>query len=510
MAGTDLVLLLLKHSLTVALVLLVLRHWRGASAARRVFVARCGLLALLLALLLTMWLPLPALPLHLPYAVTAMLDAPLVLPDLPWLARPPVAAAGFGASAHAAILGRGLLLVWGTVAGLMIMHMLAAVLRLQRLASVAALVTAPAWCASLARLRARDGVKRQVTLLVSDRVRSPLSWGLRRCVIVIDPVSLRTASPDAVLAHELAHIARHDWPVMLFARALVALYWWHPLMHLLQRTLAHDIECAADDAVLASGILASEYAQTLVSVSRHAFAPGAATGLAGRGAALVARIGGLLEARRARGPVSAGQWLAGSGLTLALVLVLGSLVVRGEHVVWPERLLGAPADDPRQDAARMLEGLDNPNFRQLAQAMRSGDVGQRHAPGGTSFRQRAAIPALMLALQDRRPAVRQLALWALGEMSFPETAPAIAALLTDPAPAVRAEAAAALGDLGEVRWLPVMLALLRDGDPVVRARVAHALGDLADPAAILALRAARTDPDPDVAAQVDWALAQMR
>ncbi|UUZ50845.1 hypothetical protein LP420_15110 [Massilia sp. B-10] len=80
-------------------------------------------------------------------------------------------------------------------------------------------------------------------------------------------------------------------------------------------------------------------------MSRHAFAQAPAylaSQIAGRGKALALRIGALLDQRRARAPVSRGQWLLGAAASLALVLVLGTLVQRGEHVVWPDALL-APA-----------------------------------------------------------------------------------------------------------------------------------------------------------------------
>ena len=60
MAGTDLAQLLLKHGVTVLLLLCLLRLLAHASAARRVFAARCGLVALLLMPLF--WLSLPPMP----------------------------------------------------------------------------------------------------------------------------------------------------------------------------------------------------------------------------------------------------------------------------------------------------------------------------------------------------------------------------------------------------------------------------------------------------------------
>ncbi len=517
MAGTDLVLLLLRHTLTVLLVLLVLRGLRKASAASRVFAARCGLAALVLMPLA--WLMVPALPLHLPYAWTALLAPPVELPKMAWLDAAPPPAEGFDAPFRAAAYGRVLLLVYALVVLLYLSRIAWALWRLKRIAANAEPLMAPAWCAALQSLQATQttqttiGMARPVRLLVSDQVASPMSWGVRRPVILLDRASVGAVAPDPVLAHELAHLAAHDWPVMLLARTLLAFYWWHPVMHLLLRSMEHDMECAADDAALRAGVKPSQYAHTLLQVSRQAFDPARASTLAqriaGRGAGLAARIAALLEVRRARRSVTRGEWAVGVAMTGLLVLALGGFALKGEQLVWPDQLLHASAIARGQDVCVLLDGLDNPNFTQLAAAMRAGDFSQRHAVEVESFRQRAAIPALVLALQDRQAVVRRLAAWALGEMRFPETAPALAVLLSDTDPLVRAEAAGALGDMGEVRWLPVFHAMLHDPEPAVRTRVVHALGDLAEQASIPALEALRGDPDGTVAEQVRWVLREI-
>ncbi len=512
MAGSDLILIMLQHTLTVLLVLLALHGMRLTSASRRVFAARCGLTAL--ALMPLAWMLVPEVPLRLPYAWTALMAPPAALPELAWLAGAPPPAAGFAAPSRAAELGRALLIVYGLVLLLYVARMALAMWRLGRIESTATVVTAPEWQATLQALHGASAIGRPVRLLVSEQLTSPLSWGLFRPVIVLDRNSHDSIAPAPVVAHELAHIAAHDWIIMLLARALLAVYWWHPLMHLLVRSMAHDMECAADDATLRSGVRPSEYAQTLVHVSRHAFG-GAGHGrlaqpIAGRGSALMARIDALLEARRARERVTRMQWAGGAAVTALVVAALGGLVLKGEHVVWPDQLLAASTSAAGQDASALLAAMDNPNFTQLAAAMRAGDFGMRHAAQIASFRQRAAIPALILALQDQRPVVRQLGAWALSEMAFPETAPALAVLLADPVPLVRAEAAGALGDLGELRWLDTMHRMLRDADPRVRERVAHALGDLAQEASLPVLEAARRDPDAGVAEEVQWALRELR
>lgn len=518
MAGTDLALLLLKHTATVVLVLLALRLLRSSSAARRVFAARCGMAALLLMPLLWLGMPQLSIGVDAPLALSALLDPPLAIPDMAWLTALPPTEEAFAAPARAAALGRLLLIVYALGVLLHLLRLACNLRRLHRVAdgaqSLHAQPNAAAWTRAVEQGRAAFGLRRPVRLLVSGDAASPYSWGLPSPVIVLDPHSAAHAEPAPIIAHELAHIAAHDWPTLLLARCLLAFYWWHPLMYLLVRTLEHDTECSADDAVLAGGIAPSHYAHTLVAVSRNAFDPrppaALANRIAGRGAQLLARVAALLEVHRPRGRVTPSQWLTGALATGVLVSAMAGLKLRGEDVVWPDQLFAAGATDTRHTAVQLLEALGNPNFTQLAAAMRTGRFDQRHAMEVASFRQRAAIPALLLAMRDQNPAVRRLAVWGLGEMRFAETAPAIAALLVDPDAAVRAEAVGALGDMGETRWLKPMLAMLRDHDGRVRARVAHALGDLGAEAGVPMLTTMLNDPDPQAVEQVQWALQELK
>ncbi len=515
MAGTDLAQLLLKHGVTVLLLLFLLHLLRQASASRRVFATRCGLVALLL--MPVFWLSLPQLPMRMPLAISALLDPPLLMPSRVTTAVLPDIDAAVSAPARAAWLGRGLLAVYALGVLCHLLRLALNLARLRQAASAAQALEAPAWTAALQRLHRSLGLRRPVRLLLSDTASSPYSWGWRHPVIVLDRHSVDHAEADAVLAHELAHVRAHDWPMLLLARVLLALYWWHPLMYWLLRMLEHDTECAADDAVLASGATPSRYAHTLVSVSRQAFgagpparqAAGMAQRIASHGAMLGARIAALLEAQRPRGCVTARQWWGGTLATLAIICVIASFQLRGEEVLWPDSMLPA-ASGGHADPVALLQALDNPNFTQLANAMRAGDFTQRHAADIASFRQRAAIPALLLAMRDPQPAVRRLAVWAFSEMRFPETVPAVAALLADPDASVRAEAAGALGDMDERRWLAPMLAMLDDEDAMVRSRVAHALGDLQASAAIPMLERRLHDPVAEVASEVRWALGEMR
>ena len=67
----------------------------------------------------------------------------------------------------------------------------------------------------------------------------------------------------SVLLHEDAHCRRHDVAFAYLGRLALVLFFFHPLVWLLNRRLAETAELAADEAVLAAGIPASSYRRTL-------------------------------------------------------------------------------------------------------------------------------------------------------------------------------------------------------------------------------------------------------
>ena len=107
---------------------------------------------------------------------------------------------------------RALALVYAAGAGAVLLHLLLQRLRTRRFLRSTTVVEDPEWQELLASCVSRIGVKASVRLLRSREQNVPLAVGTRRPAIVI-PAIADTWEDDrrqAVLLHELSHVARHD------------------------------------------------------------------------------------------------------------------------------------------------------------------------------------------------------------------------------------------------------------------------------------------------------------
>lgn len=104
-----------------------------------------------------------------------------------------------------------------------------------------------------------------------------------------------------------------------------------------------------------------------------------------------------------------------------------------------------------------------------------------------------AIHALMKALSDPHPSVRETATEGLGETGARVGAKALLAALQDRAPNVRWQAATSLGRVLHRKAPAQLIRALSDPNELVRVEVAEAIGHIGDPRGLPALRRALTD-----------------
>ena len=211
-------------------------------------------------------------------------------------------------------------------------------------------VTCPEWIEAFERARWATGAPRRLRLMVCDEAPSPLSWGLIDPVILIDRDTLdQPEDADAILAHEIAHVVRRDWAVLMATRIAAALFWFNPLVWVLEREVVQQAEEAADiEAAL--WVEPARYAQTLVhwaQFSADAAIP--ANSIAPSTTALARRVRAILDARLRTTP-SGSLWtlaaIAGCA-TFALALAVLQLI----PAVAEAREAPAPVEAPAAVAA---------------------------------------------------------------------------------------------------------------------------------------------------------------
>src|SRR5439155_5091815 len=101
-----------------------------------------------------------------------------------------------------------------------------------------------------ARLARRLHITRVVTLLESSLVDVPTVIGWLKPVVLLPASALGALSPqqlEAILAHELAHIRRHDYLVNLLQTLVETLLFYHPAVWWLSRRIRIERENCCDD-----------------------------------------------------------------------------------------------------------------------------------------------------------------------------------------------------------------------------------------------------------------------
>ena len=160
-------------------------------------------------------------------------------------------------------------LIWALGCGATLTSLAVGVFRFRRLVRGGASVRDPAWLRQRDATQRRMGLRGKVRVRLSADAATPMTGGLWRPAILL-PSAAERWTPGrraVVLAHELIHIQRRDALRQLMGRAVVALYWFHPLSWLASRLATVASEQSCDEEVLALGARPSEYARHLFSLA---------------------------------------------------------------------------------------------------------------------------------------------------------------------------------------------------------------------------------------------------
>jgi beta-lactamase regulating signal transducer with metallopeptidase domain len=181
--------------------------------------------------------------------------------------------------------------------------------------------------ASVARLRQTLGVRRPTRIVHSEIVTAPYAFGVWRATVVLPYAALEWSDGqlDAVLRHELAHVTRADYALLLLGELARVFYWPNPATWVALRALRRTQDAACDDLVLRGGVPATSYARHLVDVARTSLTaprlPRAALPLL-RGCDLRSRVGAVLDRSSDRRPVTRLALASGAALAAAVAVTI--------------------------------------------------------------------------------------------------------------------------------------------------------------------------------------------
>ncbi len=120
-------------------------------------------------------------------------------------------------------------------------------------------------------LRDELHIRRQIPVAVYAPAASPMIIGFLRPVLVLPDADFGEKDLAFILRHELIHFRRGDIYFKLLFVAVNAVHWFNPLIWLMQKQAALDMELSCDEGVIDGADLASRraYTETLLSSLRE-------------------------------------------------------------------------------------------------------------------------------------------------------------------------------------------------------------------------------------------------
>ncbi|HJQ20458.1 MAG TPA: M56 family metallopeptidase, partial [Gemmatimonadaceae bacterium] len=254
----------LKGSVIAALAFAATQLLRRRPAAVRHAIWMVAVVAQLLLPVSGSLLPRRALAVSVPLQITA----PLAIPTKAIAETPAVPLPQETASRTWRLPDLRLLLAIGTA--LFLLRIAFGTLRVHLIARRSERVLDGEWLSLVQHHCQSLGITRPVTLLRSERIQLPVTWGFIYPTILL-PAAARSWTAELrrhVLLHELAHVRRADALTQLAGQLALAMFWFNPMTWLAVARMRGEAENACDDYVLRDGERPSVYATTLVELVR--------------------------------------------------------------------------------------------------------------------------------------------------------------------------------------------------------------------------------------------------
>ncbi|MGZ5133833.1 MAG: M56 family metallopeptidase, partial [Flavitalea sp.] len=124
----------------------------------------------------------------------------------------------------------------------------------------------------LRNIAAQMGIKKNVSIWLSDLVDTPLTIGFWKPVILL-PVAainhLTIIQAEAVVLHELNHIRRNDYFINLLIACMDIILFFNPFVRIMTHIIKNERENSCDDMVLQFRYDAGQYANALLLLEKN-------------------------------------------------------------------------------------------------------------------------------------------------------------------------------------------------------------------------------------------------
>ena len=223
-----------------------------------------------------------------------------------------------------------LLVLWSVGVLLLMSRLVHGWLTVERIRRCASEVTSGVLQDAIARVSSAIGLSRVVRVLRSSAVEVPAVMGWIRPTLLV-PASalsgLSVAELEAVIAHELAHVRRHDYLINSLQNVVETLLFYHPAVWWVSAEIRREREYCCDDVAVSVAASAPVYARALAALEedRHGLL---AFGMSATGGDLLARIQRILgQPSRRRQPPSLALVVTSAVMLVTIVAAAGTNAV---------------------------------------------------------------------------------------------------------------------------------------------------------------------------------------
>lgn len=210
------------------------------------------------------------------------------------------------------------------------------------------------WQERIGRIATQLRLRRAVRAYESVIADVPSVVGWLRPVILVPASTLLQLAPgqiEALLAHELAHVRRHDYLINLFQSCVETLFFYHPGVWWVGRRMREERENCCDDLAVAVCGDPMFYARALADLEQ--FRSGIPElAMAANGGSLLNRIERLIAPGQTARPI------APVGIT-ALVLMMAVAFL------WAAPQVSAPKPVPAKSQESYLDQIERAGYRNL-------------------------------------------------------------------------------------------------------------------------------------------------